>query len=321
MAPAQHTYQQQDRELEERVAQRTCHVVHLTHNDLDAVGADAIHRMRYGEVVSVFSSVGKYPFMLAVIAGVPGNGDLLSISDLGFNQAVVPALTKAQAGGWRIEWRDHHRWKEDEVNAAEKRVDLLHLDTDRCACGIVAVDLCPDNPAAIEVARVVCDYDLWKHQDPRSAVLGQVLQKFEYREYVRDLLAQGILTDQKVEEAYEAIKREMDQMIARSIRHTRIMTGKYTIGFAPLYGYPSETAAAVRKHYNTDIEVIINGNGRFSVRSVQPISHLIARKFGGGGHPNAAGGSFPFSRLESFLYWLLKRNGRFAEFTTIAADC
>ena len=133
--------------------------------------------MRYGEVVSVFSSVGKYPFMLAVIAGVPGNGDLLSISDLGFNQAVVPALTKAQAGGWRIEWRDHHRWKEDEVNAAEKRVDLLHLDTDRCACGIVAVDLCPDNPAAIEVAGdcatgITQTHEVLRQADGATRVVG-----------------------------------------------------------------------------------------------------------------------------------------------------
>lgn len=34
--------------LEERVRERTAGIVHLTHNDLDAAGADAIHRRVYG---------------------------------------------------------------------------------------------------------------------------------------------------------------------------------------------------------------------------------------------------------------------------------
>lgn len=50
------------------VRDRTFPVIHLTHNDLDAAGADAIHRMKFGEVVSIFSSVGKFPLLLSAIA-------------------------------------------------------------------------------------------------------------------------------------------------------------------------------------------------------------------------------------------------------------
>ncbi len=68
----------------------------------------------------------------------------------------------------------------------------------------------------------------------------------------------------------------------------------------------------------TDIEVIIGKDGKFSLRSVPPISHLIAREFGGGGHPNAAGGSFNFTVIERFTWWLFKKNRHFNEFVTIA---
>jgi oligoribonuclease NrnB/cAMP/cGMP phosphodiesterase (DHH superfamily) len=54
------------------------------------------------------------------------------------------------------------------------------------------------------------------------------------------------------------------------------------------------------------------------LRSVPPISHLIAREFSGGGHPNAAGGSFNFTVLERFAFWLFKKSRHFEQFVTVA---
>ena len=110
---------------------RKAHVVHLTHNDLDAVGADAIHRMQYGEVFTLFSSVGKFPHYLNVIAGEAGNGDCLSISDFGCPPSVLPLLEAAKSKGWRVEWRDHHRWQDEELVSVSGIVDILHVDTTR----------------------------------------------------------------------------------------------------------------------------------------------------------------------------------------------
>lgn len=295
--------------LMQALSERTATVVHLTHNDLDAVGGDAIHRRKYGEVFTIWSSVGKFLSLLDAVASSPGRGDLLSISDIGYQQGVEQRLAKARSNGWRIEWRDHHRWKDEEVRAVEKRTSLLHIDVAVCATGIVARDLAPGDAAAEEIARVVCDYDLWKHQDPRSKMLGQVVMRKGWREYVRDNLVQGTITDAKIESEYAEIVREMERDIRHSLRHTTIIEdGRYRIAFAPLYGYPSETAHAIRDELGTDIEVVVSGNGRISIRSVPPISHLIAREFGGGGHPHAAGGTFPFSLLDRILFWIIKRN-------------
>jgi len=302
------------------IKSRSAHVVHLTHNDLDAVGADAIHRMKYGQdgVFTIWSSVGKFSDLFLLVASCKGNGDLLSISDLGYNKTLAGIAGKARANGWIVEWRDHHRWRDDEMKTIANEVSLLTVDTSVCACGIVARDLAPDNPVAAEVARVVCDYDLWKHADPRSAVLGQVLQRKKNRDHVRDCLVDGIFSDAYINYEYAEIKGEMAEMMQQSLRHATITGTKYRIAFAPLYGYPSETAHFIRDEKKTDIEVIISKDGKFSLRSVPPISHLIAREFGGGGHPNAAGGSFNFTIIERFTWWLFKKSRHFDQFVKIA---
>jgi len=308
--------------LASAVKSRTAHVVHLTHNDLDAVGADAVHRMRFGTggVFTIWSSVGKFPALFSLVASCEGRGDLLSVSDLGYHRDAESIAAKARKNGWTVEWRDHHRWREEEIKRMEKAVSLLRIDTSACGTGIVARDLLPDDPVALEVARVVCDYDLWKQADPRSAVLGQVLQRKANREHVRDCLVRGIFTDEVIEREYREIRSEMEAMMQRSLNHATFTGTKYRIAFAPLYGYPSETAHFIRDRKKTDIEVIIGRDGKFSVRSVPPISHLIARVFGGGGHPNAAGGSFNFSVVERFTWWLLKKSRHFREFVRIAEE-
>ncbi len=295
--------------LMQALSGRTETVVHLTHNDLDAVGSDAIHRRKYGNVFTIWASVGKFLSLFDAVAGSPGRGDLLSISDIGYQQGVEQRLAKARSNGWRIEWRDHHRWKDEEIRAVEKKTNFLRVDVATCATGIVARDLAPGDAVAEEIARVVCDYDLWKHQDPRSKMLGQVVMRKGCREYVRDNLVRGTIVDARIESEYAGIVREMERDMKKSIRHATIIEGdRYRIAFAPLYGYPSETAHAIRDELGTDVEVVVSGNGRISIRSVPPISHLIAREFSGGGHPHAAGGTFTFSLLDRLLFWLVKRN-------------
>jgi uncharacterized protein len=217
-----------------------------------------------------------------------------------------------------VEWRDHHRWRDEEVRKVEQVVDLLHIDTSVCGTGIVARDLQPEDPVATEVARVVCDYDLWKHADPRSAVLGQVLQRKANRDHVRDCLVNGVFSDELIQREYREIKDEMVSMMQQSLNHATFTGTKYRIAFAPMYGYPSETAHFIRDQKKTEIEVIIGRDGKFSIRSVPPISHLIAREFGGGGHPGAAGGSFNFTVIERFTWWLFKKSRHFDELVKVA---
>jgi oligoribonuclease NrnB/cAMP/cGMP phosphodiesterase (DHH superfamily) len=276
--------------------------------------------MHYGTggVFTIWSSVGRFPSLFSLVASCEGRGDLLSISDLGYHRDCERIARKARENGWLVEWRDHHRWREDEIRCIEREVSLLHIDTSVCGTGIVARDLAPESTLAAEIAQVVCDYDLWKHTDPRSAVLGQVLQRKKNRDYVRDGLVSGVFSDGYIEQEYAEIKAEMERMIQKSLKHTTILGTKYRVAFAPLYGYPSETAHFIRDKKNTDMEVIIGRDGKFSLRSVPPVSHLIAREFNGGGHPHASGGTFNFSVVERFTWWLFKKSRHYNEFVKIA---
>jgi oligoribonuclease NrnB/cAMP/cGMP phosphodiesterase (DHH superfamily) len=305
-------------ELKEALRGRKARVVHLTHNDLDAAGCDAIHRMRHGEVFTLWASVGNFPFLLSAFSDVKGGGDLLSITDLGYQAGVERWLKKAGEAGWRIEWRDHHRWEDREAGIVRPLVDRLVLDTGTCATGIVARDLAGGDARAAEVAGVVCDYDLWRNEDPRSMVLGRVLSKPGFREHVRDRLAEGVFTDARIEKEYAGLLAEMERDIGKSLRNTRILGQKYRIAFAPLYGYTNDTAARVRESFKSEIEVIVSSNGRFSIRSVPAISHLVARKFGGGGHPHASGGTFPFTLLDKLVFLLTRKSRYFGELVEVA---
>ncbi|MCQ8894326.1 MAG: phosphoesterase [Methanolinea sp.] len=296
-----------DDELLSLLKARERGVVHLTHNDLDAVGCDAIHRRAYPHVISLFCSVGRFPHVMGLIAGAPGNGDILSISDLGYFSGAENVLSAIREQGWRVEWRDHHRWRDEEKERCASRCELLHIDVDTCATGLCARDLLPEDPVAREIGSVVCDYDLWVHADPRSAVLGQVLQRRENRDYVRDRLALGIFSDDRIREQYRDIQREMDRIMKKSISKAQVYGKRYRIAFAPLYGYPSETAAEMRKQLKTEMEVLVSPSGRFSLRSVPPVSHILARNFGGGGHPHAAGGNFSFTFWDRVLLQLFGR--------------
>ena len=305
-------------ELKEALRGRKEKVVHLTHNDLDAAGSDAIHRLKYGEVFTIWASVGNFSFLLSAVADVKGGGDLLSITDLGYQQGIERWLKKARDAGWRVEWRDHHRWEDREADIVRPLVAHLSIDTATCATGIAARELTGGDTRAAEIARVVCDYDLWRNEDPRSTVLGRILSNPGLRDYVRDRLVEGIFNDPVIQKEYDGILAEMEQDIRKSIRNTKLFGERYRIAFSPLYGYPSDTASRVRETFRSDIEVIVSRNGRFSIRSVPAISHLVARKFGGGGHPHASGGAFPFTFVDRIAFVLFKKNRHFEDLVKVA---
>ena len=86
-------------------------IIHLTHTDLDAVCCDAIFRRKYGNVLTIFSSVQDYSSYLDLFTQVQKATNLtLCLSDLGGWQSAAESVAKLKRNGWRVEWRDHHIW-------------------------------------------------------------------------------------------------------------------------------------------------------------------------------------------------------------------
>ena len=262
---------------------------------------------------------GSFPALFSIVASCEGKGDLLSISDLGYHEDTEIIAAKARNNGWKVSMAGSPPLARggDQKRLRRRWKPSISIPPFAVPGSLPSISR-RSNPVAAEVARVVCDYDLWIHADPRSAVLGQVLQRKKNREHVRDCLISGIFTDDLIEREYAEIKAEMDAMMHRSLAHATILGQEIPDRLCSPLRYPSETAHFIRNEKKTDIEVIIGKDGKFSVRSVPPISHLLAREFGGGGHPNAAGASFNFTVIERFTWWLFKKSRHFDTFVKVA---
>lgn len=297
-------------DISEKIRASKATLIHLTHNDFDAVGSDAIHRLAYGRenVYTIWASVGAFPFLFEEITEVPANGRTLSISDLALKNGMISSIRRAKDNGWIINWRDHHRWTNEGRSEIENLIDSLTIATNQCACGICAQELLPNNPLAREIARVVCDYDLWHQADPRSQCLGVVLQRRKNRDYVRDLIMMGVFEDEYVRQEFSSIMEEIEQVRVTCEKEMKIYDEGAKIIITRMHGFPSETAAYFRNKFNSDIEIFVTDNGKFSIRSKQPVSHLIAREFHGGGHPGASGGHFQFTWFDVLKLRLFKKN-------------
>ena len=68
------------------------------------------------------------------------------------------------------------------------------------------------------------------------------------------------------------------------------------------------------------MELLVFDNGKFSLRSVPEISHIIAKQFGGGGHPNASGGSFNYAWKEKWMLKLFRKVSKADVFIDVAEN-
>ena len=195
--------------------------------------------------------MGKFAGLFSLIASCPGKGDLLSISDLGCQRGDMAVIAgKARSNGWVIEWRDHHRWRDEEIAGIKKEVTLLHIDTEVCATGIVARDRAgePGGDPGCPGLRL---RPLETRRSPLCCSRAGAPKK-KNREHVRDCLVEGIFSDTLIETEYAEIKAEMDAAMERSLRHTVRPLGRNTGSHLPLsMGYPSETAHFIRGRKNT----------------------------------------------------------------------
>lgn len=298
-------------------------VVHLSHDDcLDGVGSDVVVRLKHGSdaVSTVFTHPGEVASRLEAIAGagIGGEGRALLLSDLGPQLAererLEAALGELNELGWRIEWRDHHakQWGQGVLEALRRKLDHLRVDLDNEECGtsIVQQDLLPHDAYAAELAAVVRDIDLWIRKDPRSEALTHALHALGSEALVAKLVRDRVLLDGELEEAASRHRRELERDLSAAVARARVLDGKRRVGV--LYGdFPgSQACDALRRARGTDVEVTLRPDGEFSIRSRPelPLCHLVAQRFGGGGHPNASGGRLRLPAWEWPLYWL--RGGR-----------
>ncbi|MBI3965693.1 MAG: hypothetical protein HY329_08660 [Chloroflexi bacterium] len=268
----------------------------LTHTDLDGESCAIAVRVRFPRAKVVRCEIEEFSTKLERALSRPANRPLW-ISDL--------PLTSAQAD--RLSARgnvllfDHHI---SNVRELGDRYPWAHLDTSRSAALIVYEYLLATYPEDERLPEYrdfflrVDDYDRWIHAYPESKALNELMALVGADEFSGRFLRRASLRFTPAERSLLAVserQREayLEDAIARSVR-ARDQAGN-TFRWVLAEQHRNELADRLLTDRNADPAVdyvlILNlqkCSGSFRSRGAVDVSKL-AERFGGGGHPNAAG--------------------------------
>lgn len=217
----------------------------------------------------------------------------------------IDALTAvAEENDLRV--RDHHPWPDEVIEAVEPVADDFVVDDSQgddqvCATEIVAREDFEDTPEMIEeLAHVTGIRDLWKKEQFEDYPEGEALVDFafwaSYGEFTSLVSEHGLGF---VDEGEDTVQEFLDH---REEKNAKIELAAdraewHEIGgldVAIAYGgvYNSGLGDVLRER-GADVVGIVSPAGKFSFRSrdEHPVCEEIAKEFGGGGHPPAAGAS------------------------------
>ncbi|MGB0652506.1 MAG: hypothetical protein ACPGQL_04840 [Thermoplasmatota archaeon] len=290
---------------------------------LDGVGSAVVALRALGpEGVGVaYCQPDKMVKALRFVAEHPGRGRSLLVADLSFNPQhfddLVEAAAAVKAAGWRIEWRDHHhkQWEGLELDRLRASLDVLTVNDDGTESGasLMQQALAPKDAFLKRFAETVRDRDIWANQLPDSETLEYAITYMGTEAFTGHFVhaaPETPVVDKTVEAAADAQKAKQADHTQRITSHARYATtanGKVGVAYGWL---PKNVGLHQMIADGCAVAINVRPNGKMSIRSQKgaEVSHLIARDFNGGGHPNASGGDLG---LEGLAYWMyILRKGR-----------
>jgi oligoribonuclease NrnB/cAMP/cGMP phosphodiesterase (DHH superfamily) len=301
---------------------------------LDGVTAAACVGRFYGEsrVTPVFTHPSEVDQVLRDVTRQAKEPRDLWIADITWKNKETEKLFKELIPqGWRIFWMDHHtialEKSEEEIKSlgltgwvASNRFSAARLLYNYL---ISAGDLLGKAPSSLKrfkkVVLLADDNDRWVHNLRGSRELAMTVAALggtaAYREFLR--LDPDVRYSPRMKEAFRTAHRELSDSVALAIRTRREKTTEagLKIVTALCKGYTSEVAEAVGK-------TVANESGSDAIRAIFLLYNLddqrislretpacgvdlarLAGRFGGGGHPAAAGFDLPEAQgyLQSYL--------------------
>lgn len=291
---------------------------------LDGVGSAIVTLRRIGadEVGVCYVQPGEMAEVLAFFAAVPGRGRRLMVSDLSLQpdqfDAIVAASSRLRAGGWNVEWRDHHhkQWEGLDLSRLEAQLVKLEVNTDATESGasLQQKALAADDPFLTRLAETVRDRDLWWNRTTDSETLEFALSDLGTDSFVAAYLGAPADAPVVLPEVAAAATRERDGQAA--VLHRLLSEARY-YGDGPtrvgvIYGWlPKNTGLHELLHdHGCHVAINVRPNGKVSLRSRKgaDVCHLIARDFSGGGHPNASGADLGLTG-PAYWWYILRRGG------------
>lgn len=291
-------------------------VVITDYSDSDGAGCAVLYTHKFDNVLVLPAShgFGKNPLeaFKTVSRAIPPEIPLY-ITDLGPNEGdatewITTAFEFVHTNPLYI--RDHHETPSQVREAINdmSNGEYVH-DSGKSATKIVYETDYPDAPEYLkEFVEVTNARDLFLTDDPRfevSSILASAVFWFKFDDYIQAALKYGVHMEKDETIGAELEKRAelREKKLEWALNHAEDyeICGKQV---SIVYGdcYHSEAGRRLIESEGKDIVVIIKPSGKTSFRTEEntPIAVDLAREFGGGGHPNAAGCNPP--KLDSFEF-------------------
>lgn len=300
-------------------AEKAPSVLHLTHAScLDGAASDLFVRMDSGnaEVRTLWLEPHATLDALDRVAEVAGRGRRLVVTDLslqkGQAERLVAVLGALTTGGWRVEWRDHHarQWDGAPLDALCDQMDLtLDLDGKECGASLLARDLGLAEPFVDRLVAAVRDHDLWLQKDPFGHTLNDAVRGLGSERFVETLLRTRDPASPELlaaaAEAADARKRTAAEAIASA---RLVVAGNAVVGVVYGDAPTNDVLHALYTDKGADVGILLKPEGTFSLRSRKGVEvcTTVAQAFGGGGHPNAAGGTLALKGPSLALFWAMR---------------
>ena len=281
----------------------------IVHNDFDGTASAAVYARAVGNLPKTvfFTEPTKIHDLLGKLElrGVQN----IMIADIGLNAStldtVIQNLKKLISQGAKVQWFDHHVWKEEwKKRLTEIGVEVYH-DTSTCGAGVIVKYLNPNDEFSKKLASADCSVDIWLHDDPMGEKLRRVVESnrdYSWKQYLINKFYQGVLWDEEFEKILiDQIDKELKgyEKLPKYIRVLDIQ-GKKVVVAVRWKGPPDISYASqfLMNRYNAVVFASVNGKA-ISFRSSTIEVRKYAEKLGGGGHPLAAGAGLkaPFWRF------------------------
>ena len=281
-------------------------VVVIAHTDLDGYTASAVCKKRYPECKIYYSNYGR---AVPNAAFIPGCRMIVTDYSL-----LEHEFQKCKHLNIDCIWIDHH--KDNYTMLEQKGVCWPGLrDANFCGAALTWKFLFPGKEMPM-VVQHVNDYDLWRFKLPGTKEFSAGIQLFEQRASYRTCVIWNDLLSDNPDVAKKALDdvisfgaktlnftKERDAIICKDMSYSATLpTGQKCLVAATKGGNSSffdsvdqsGIDALCMAQYATDIKKY-----RCSVYSPDNIKEVlpIAKSFGGGGHPGAAGfqaNAYPF---------------------------
>ncbi len=274
----------------------------LTHTDLDGVGCavlvqGVVENAAPAQLVDNGSIDDRVRTAIAERRAQPDRHRIL-VTDHGVDATTAALIEEWLAAGGDLHLLDHHRSSDHLRERPWATIDEAHSAT-----GLLFAYLgCP--PRFHDLAALVEDHDLWRHQDPRSQRLATLvgllgsqrfLARFVARPEVEFTEGERLVLELEESRRESYLTRKVEQAILRDLRGVT-----WAICYAE--AFQSEVSERLMSRFGADATAVVNTSKRtVSLRGRTVDVAAIAQRQGGGGHARAAAFSFRSAPLELML--------------------